>query len=115
MAETNPLSAEAAERSALDEAYTLLKTNFSDLMEVVQPDDVCDDLFSSHILTDEVLEFVSNEEKPLKARKRKLLHTTLQKIKGNHHRLEAFLKTLEKSGIAKELCVHVRGQSPRLS
>lgn len=97
--------------SALDEAYKLLRAQFSALMEVIRPDDICDDLYSAEILSDDVLEFVSNEDKPVKARNRKLLHTAFQKIRGNHERFETFIKTLEKTELAKELCAKIRGQS----
>lgn len=97
--------------SALDEAYKLLRAQFSALMEAIRPDDICDDLYSAEILSDDVLEFVSNEDKPIKARNRKLLHTAFQKIRGNHERFQAFIKTLEKTELAKELCAKIRGQS----
>lgn len=97
--------------SALDEAYGLLKTHFSTLIEVIRPDDICDDLYSNDILSDEILEFVTNEEKPVKARNRKLLHTAFQEIRGNHERFDTFIKTLERKELAKELCTKIRGQS----
>lgn len=96
--------------SALDEAYKLLRAQFSALMEVIRPEEICDDLYSAEILNDDVLEFVSNEDKPIKARNRKLLHTAFQKIRGNHERFENFIKTLEKTELAKELCAKIRGQ-----
>ena len=97
--------------SVLDEACRLLKSRFPALIEVIQPDDVCDDLFAADILSDEMYGFVINKEKPLKDRKRQLLYTALQKIRGNHDRFEAFLVVLEKldSETTRKLSAQLRG------
>ena len=98
--------------SALDEACRLLKAHFKVLLDVIQPDEMCDELYSADILSDEVYEFVSNREKSLKDRKRRLLYTALQRMKGYRERIEAFLALVEKieSELIQKLCVQIRGQ-----
>lgn len=100
--------------SALDEAHQLLKANFKALLELIEPDEMCDELYSANILSDEVYEFVTNRKNSLKDRKRRLLYTSLQRMKGYRERVESFLKMLEKfalTNVIQKLCVQIRGQS----
>ena len=102
---------EEAPLSALDEACGLLKAHFKVLLDVIQPDEICDELYSADILSDEVYLFVSNHEKSLKDRKRRLLYTALQRMKGYRERIDSFLVTLDKvdSELVQKLCEQIRG------
>ncbi|XP_019853136.1 PREDICTED: uncharacterized protein LOC109582702 [Amphimedon queenslandica] len=96
--------------SAVDEAYRLLKNNFKALLDLTEPDEMCDELYSANILSDEeAREFVFSKS-PLKDRKRRLLYTALQKIKGCREHIESFLVTLEKvdSELVQKLCGQIR-------
>ena len=106
----------ALDETPLDEACRLLKDNFKVLLDAVQPERMCDELYSADILTDEAYEFVCTRGNPFKDRKRKLVFTALKRIKGYHERLEVFLAILEKAelkqqvaDLVQKLCVQIRG------
>lgn len=109
--EASPLAPASIVKPTAEQGHDVLKKALSKLLVDIEPDDICDDLFSAGVISEEIYQVVCDEQKKPKVRIRKLLYSTLQSVKGNYEHFETLLSALEgsKSEAAKGWAIQLKG------
>jgi GTP-binding protein EngB required for normal cell division len=90
-------------KASSEQAYQVIRTNFSYLLDNIQPDKIADDLFSDGLISDEDCAIATDDSKQLKVRARKIIFPVMSKVKSRYEHFETFCMALERANSLKTM------------